>query len=80
MPDIKIGFCDDLPSRAELDGILIQYYDTAVQRMRDMGFDIDPAALESAIAEFWANSDDYLPPNGCLVVARNQTGDSYQRP
>ena len=39
-----------------------------------MGLKIDPEAPKSALAEFWANSDDYLPPNWCLVVARDNTG------
>lgn len=75
MRGIEIELCTTLPPRAELDGILSQYYELAVQRMRGMGFEIDLAAPQSALAEFWANSDDYLPPNGCLVVARKNTGE-----
>ena len=75
MRGIEIELCTTLPPRAELDGILSQYYELAVQRMRGMGFEIDLAAPQSALAEFWANSDDYLPPNGCLVVARKNTDE-----
>lgn len=75
MHDISIEFCETLPPKDELNGILLQYYDLAVERMRGMGFDVDPAAPESALAEFWAHSDDYLPPNGCLVIARTKTGE-----
>ena len=74
MPNIEIVLCDSLPPKDELNSVLTQYYDLAVKRMRDMGFDIDLAAPESALAEFWANADNYLPPNGCLVVARNDAG------
>ncbi len=70
-----IKLCDRLPPTDQLGGLLMQYYALIVQRMRDMGLDIDPAAPESALAEFWANSGDYLPPNGCLVVARSSAGD-----
>lgn len=75
MRGIEIELCKNMPAKAELDGILSQYYDLIVQRMRDMGFEIDLAAPQSALAEFWANSDDYLPPKGCLVVARMTTGE-----
>mgnify|MGYP003664854659 FL=1 len=71
---IEIESCRSLPPREDLDTILAQYYALIVQRMRDIGFDIDPAAPESALAEFWANADDYLPPKGCLVIARRGTG------
>ena len=72
---ITIEICERLPAKAELNGILSQYYDLIVQRMRAMGFDIDPAAPQSALAEFWENSDDYLPPRGCLVIARAPDGE-----
>jgi hypothetical protein len=67
MTNITIELCTTLPPREELNTILSQYYDLIVVRMRDMGFEIDPDAPKSALAEFWANSDDYLPPKGCLV-------------
>lgn len=71
---IEIELCDRLPPEDELDEILAQYYALAVRRMRNMGFEIDLSAPQSALAEFWANSDDYLPPKGCLVVAREGAG------
>ncbi|MCM5570457.1 GNAT family N-acetyltransferase [Burkholderiaceae bacterium FT117] len=74
MKNIDIVLCDRLPPRDELNDILAQYYELIVQRMRAMGFEIDLAAPQSALAEFWANSSDYLPPNGCLVVARDDAG------
>ena len=43
--------------------------------MRAMGLDIDPAAPASALAEFWESPEDYLPPHGCLVIARSETGE-----
>lgn len=74
MQHIDIVLCDTLPPRDELNGILLQYYELIVRRMTDMGLDIDPAAPRSALEEFWSHSGDYLPPNGCLVVARDATG------
>lgn len=75
MSDIEIVLCKILPPKDELNGILAQYYALVVQRMGAMGLEIDPAAPKSALAEFWAHSDDYLPPKGCLVVARKNTGE-----
>ena len=75
MENVEIELCQSLPPRDEPNGILSQYYELAVQRMRDMGFDIDLSAPQSALAEFWANSDDYMPPKGCLVIARSSTGE-----
>lgn len=74
MQNIEIALCEILPPKNELNSILTQYYELIVERMRDMGFEIDLAAPKSALAEFWANAYDYLPPNGCLVVARNDAG------
>lgn len=74
MNDIEIVLCDSLPLRKELNGILKQYYELIVKRMREMGFDIDLSAPESALTEFWENAEDYLPPIGCLAIARNSAG------
>lgn len=71
---VDIILCDHLPMRAELDPILGQYYDLIVQRMRGMGFEIDLSAPQSALAEFWENAEGYLPPRGCLAVARTPKG------
>lgn len=74
MDDITIEHCQSLPERAALDDILLQYYALVVARMAEIGFQVDPAAPESAMAEFWDHPDDYLPPNGCLILARRQDG------
>ncbi len=75
MSNFTIELCETMPPKRDLNAILTQYYALIVQRMQDMGFEIDPTAPESALAEFWAHTADYLPPNGCLVVARNYAGD-----
>ena len=74
MRDYEIELCETIPPRRDLDAILAQYYQLIVRRMQGMGFEIDPAAPESALDEFWANTGDYLPPNGCLIVARDTGG------
>jgi len=51
MKRIEIEVCESLPPKDELNGILSQYYELIVQRMRDMGFDIPLAAPQSALAE-----------------------------
>jgi len=75
MPDIELTICEILPPKDELNNLLGQYYALIVKRMNEIGLGIDPAAPESALAEFWARADDYLPPNGCLVVARDAAGE-----
>ena len=75
MKNITIDTCEKLPAKNELNGILSQNYELIVQRMRAMDFEIDIAAPHSALAEFWENSNDYLPPKGCLVVARSAEGE-----
>lgn len=74
MAGFEIELCRALPDREELNGLLAQYYSLAVQRMRSIGFDVDIAAPQSALAEFWASTNDYLPPNGCLALARDPSG------
>ena len=75
MQQIEIVTCEDLPEKSALSAILKQYYDLIALRMNAMGFGLDPAAPESALAEFWANASDYLPPNGCLVIAQTAEGE-----
>lgn len=74
MQKFTIEVCDRLPPRDDLNAILAQYYDLIVKRMRGMGLDIPLAAPQSALAEFWAHPETYLPPGGCLVVARDTEG------
>ncbi|MFD0979605.1 GNAT family N-acetyltransferase [Tropicimonas aquimaris] len=74
MKTIEIVNCDRLPRKDDLNPILAQYYANIVQRMQDMGLEIDPAAPQSALAEFWTHAEDYLPPDGCLVLARDEAG------
>lgn len=71
---VSIVMCKTLPAEQELNGILTAYYDLIVRRMREMGLEIDLSAPQSALREFWQNADDYLPPKGCLVVAKNEAG------
>ena len=74
MSDIQVELCERMPPKEALNDLLSQYYGLIVKRMGAMGEEIDPDAPKSALAEFWDNADDYLPPNGCLVVARNAEG------
>lgn len=74
MKTIEIVNCDRLPRMDDLNAILAQYYAYTVQRMQEMGLGIDPAAPQSALAEFWTHAEDYLPPDGRLVLARDEAG------
>ena len=73
--DIRIEQCTALPQKDALNPILKAYYVTIVERMEDIGITVDPAAPASALAEFWDNAGDYLPPQGCLVLARDMDQD-----
>ena len=74
MQPIDVFICETLPDRAELDGILRPYYATVVSRMRAIGFDVPDSAPQSALAEFWENANDYMPPDGCIALARDAGG------
>jgi GNAT superfamily N-acetyltransferase len=71
---IDIAISKTMPARSEIDPILRAYYETVVQRMRAGGFDVQDSAPQSALREFWDHSDDYLPPRGCIALARNAAG------
>ena len=73
---ITVTTCETLPDREVLNTILGQYYALIVRRMTEMGFEIRPEAPQSALAEFWANAGDYLPPEGCLVIATDAAGQT----
>ena len=75
MKKIEIEICGSLPPKELLNDVLAQYYELFVQRMRSMGVDIDLAVPQRGLSDFWENSVDYLPPKGCLVVARKSTGE-----
>ncbi|MEM6408280.1 MAG: GNAT family N-acetyltransferase [Pseudomonadota bacterium] len=72
---VEIELCKTLPDQAGLNSLLSQYYRTIVTRMAEIGFDVPAEAPESALAEFWSNAKNYLPPSGCLVVARVPDGE-----
>lgn len=71
---ITITRCDAAPQREALNPLLEQYYQLLAARLAKMGVDLTPAAQQSALAEFWANIGEYLPPSGCLVLAQTKAG------
>lgn len=73
--NIDIVLCDSLPPKHALNAVLRDYYDLIVRRMGEMGVDVDEGAPKSALDEFWQNAQNYLPPNGCLAIARTEAGE-----
>ena len=71
---IDIAVCPHLPAREEIELILLRYYETVVRRMRDEGIDVPDSAPQSALAELWGHLDGYMPPEGCIVLARQSDG------
>lgn len=60
------------PDRAEMDGILRDYYGVVIGRLvADGGPQVDP---DESIADFWDHIEEFLPPRGRLCLARNETG------
>lgn len=75
MDQIQIISCDALPEKSALNSLLKEYYTLIVARMRSIGVAIDQSAPDNALAEFWLHASKYLPPNGCLVIAKTQSGE-----
>lgn len=74
MQEISVELCQTLPPKQALNNVLNQYYTLIVERMTAVGLTIDPAAPQSALAEFWANSNAYMPPTGRLAIATTPEG------
>ena len=70
MKNIEIEFCERLPPGDGLDGILSQFYELAVRRLRDMGLDIAPAL--GNIADFPHKFDE-------LAILLLQCVNRFQR-
>lgn len=68
-----IESCTRAPDREEFTPILEAYYGGLTERMAAIGFALEAAGAR-AIAEFWAEVEDYLPPRGCTVLARDDDG------
>lgn len=73
MTDIEIIQLTQAPDRDKMNALLLGYYTGLNAAMASVGGPIFP--LGAAIDDFWDHLDDYLPPNGCLLVA--QRGDLW---
>ncbi len=59
--------------RAAIDDLLLEYYGVIIRKLGEAGMDhsYTPAIL---MASFWPKVHDLLPPNGRLIVAKNNRG------
>ncbi len=63
---------DASPNVAEFTPVLDAYYALQIPRLKAIGGpDVDP---QEVIADFWAHIDECMPPTGCFVLARDDTG------
>ena len=67
MTEVRITRLTEAPNRRKMDELLKGYYDGIVAGIRSLGGpEIDPA---DPIADFWDHADQFLPPDGCLLIA-----------
>ncbi|MGR3678714.1 MAG: GNAT family N-acetyltransferase [Paracoccaceae bacterium] len=70
--NLTLTSCTSAPDFAPLNDLLIEYYDLMRERIVQMGAPL-PAGGD-AIADFWENIADFLPPNGRLFLAHDENG------
>ncbi|MFP7672597.1 GNAT family N-acetyltransferase [Marivita sp. S0852] len=70
--DITFSFAQAKPDLAELSDILTEYYGQIQERLMNVG---GPRfSIEKEVAANLASLDDFLPPNGDIVFARDKSG------
>ncbi|MFP7570176.1 GNAT family N-acetyltransferase [Marivita sp. S2033] len=70
--DIRLDFVETAPDLVELTGILTEYYAQILERLMAVGgprFSVSEH-VDASIAEI----DQFLPPNGAIVLARDRSG------
>ena len=69
MTDIQIFQATEAPDRKKMNALLMGYYTGMISNLKSVGGpDVDPA---EPIADFWDHLDQFLPPNGCLLIAHD---------
>lgn len=73
MPDITIHGLTTPPNREKMNALLLGYYDGMTKGLVSVGGpQVDP---QDPISDFWDHTDQFLPPNGALLIARH--GDRW---
>jgi len=62
----------EAPDREEFTPMLEEFYAQIIARLQKIGG--PEAKTEGLVVEFWETIDQYLPPKGCLLSARNAAG------
>ena len=73
MTDIEIVRATEPPDREKMNALLTAYYDGMIRNLVAIGGPEPDASL--AVADFWENVDQFLPPLGCLLIAKK--GDTW---
>ena len=68
----SISVCSEPPDREQMTALLEDYYDLMIDRIEAMGGKRPTGG--DAIAEFWDNIADYLPPKGALLLVQDEEG------
>lgn len=58
-----------------MDTLLLEFYDLMISRLKEMGASVPDASNNPALREFWNEIDQFMPPNGQLVLAKSGAGD-----
>ncbi len=70
--DISLNFAETAPDKAEYSDILTEYYAQIVERLMNIGG--PKLSIQEQVESSIAAMDQFLPPNGGIVLARDSSG------
>ncbi len=70
--EITLSFADDRPDQSELSDMLVDYYTQILERLMTIGG--PRLVIEDQVQSSLDQIDQFLPPNGGIVMARDSSG------